>query len=64
MKYEEKTLIQLLEEAGVKILYNNPKYKAPSHLEYNGKTIIAPSANRCIEVVKREFGIDLTTFDD
>lgn len=28
-------------------------------LEYRGKTIFRPTARRCVEVVKREFGLDI-----
>lgn len=63
MNHTEKTLLQLLDEAGIKVLRNNPKSKALSHLEYNGKIIIAPRHDRCYEVVKEKFGIDLTTFN-
>lgn len=61
---KEKTLIQILDDAGVKILRNNPKSRALSHLEYNGKIIIAPRVDRCYEVVKEKFGIDLTKFNN
>lgn len=67
MGHEEKTLIQLLDEAGIKRIYKNlDKYpwKEIEFLEHKGKRISRPNHDRCYDVVLREFGIDLTTFND
>lgn len=63
MRHEDKTLAQLLEEAGIKRIFSKIS-KVSTHLEYKGKIIEKPWASDCYEVVLREFGIDLTTFND
>ena len=67
MGHEEKTLIQLLDEAGIKRIYttlDRYPYKQLDFLEFNGKRISRPNHDRCYDVVLREFGIDFTTFND
>jgi len=60
------TMEQRLERAGIKTLY--PKdYKFSRHetrqaevkLKYNGKEIYRPSAQRCVETIKKEFGLEI-----
>lgn len=60
MRNDEKTLVQLLEEAGIKRIFPEGS-KVSTHLEYKGKIIEKPWASDCYEVVLREFGIDLKT---
>gem|GEM_PF-3089852 len=67
MRHEDKTLIQLLKEAKIEMIYtplDKYPHKRLDFLEYNGKRINRPRHDRCYEVVLREFGIDLTTFND
>jgi hypothetical protein len=67
MHHSNKSLIQLLDEAGIARIYKTLDiypYKQIEFLEYNGKRIDCPTAYSCYQVVKREFGIDFTTFND
>lgn len=64
MHHTEKSLFELLEEAGIKTIYIDPKSKIKANLEYNGKVIIRPRCQDCYRVVLEEFGIDFKTFND
>ncbi|MBO9671958.1 MAG: hypothetical protein J7577_00825 [Sphingobacteriaceae bacterium] len=65
MIHTEKSLNQLLNEAGIETLYlGKPKTNCGTHLSFNGKTIERPSYKSCYKVVLEEFGIDLTIFND
>lgn len=64
MHHTEKSLVQLLEEAGIKTVYIDPKSKIKANLIYKGKTIFRPNCQSLYRIVLEEFGIDLTTFND
>lgn len=67
MHHSEKSLIQLLNEADIELIYtplDKYPYKQLDFLEHKGKRIARPNHDRCYDVVLREFGIDLTTFND
>ena len=64
MHHSQKPLIRLLDEAGIIMHKTDKPYKRIERLEYDGKVISCPRAADCFDVVKREFGVDLTTFND
>lgn len=64
MNHREKSLNQLLKEAGITTHYTNGDKRPGTHLEFNGKIIDMPKHNYLYKVVLREYGIDLTTFND
>lgn len=62
MHHSEKSLIELLTEADITI--NRDENNFMVSLEKDGKVIAPPRHCQCYRVVKEQFGIDLTTFND
>jgi hypothetical protein len=56
-----KTLNEILKYAGIKTIRTN--LKSVVYLEYNGKKILRPNAERCYDKVLSEFNINLKEFE-
>ena len=61
IKETELTLNQIILNSGIEIIRTDNKKIV--YLKYNNKSILRPNAERCYDIVLREFGINLKNYE-